>query len=55
MNPIEIENICIKQDGKNEIKLIPAIERDNKVSYCTDNAVILNKESIDSVQECTPV
>lgn len=55
MNPTAINSICIKLDGKNEIKLIPSIEKENKVSSCTDNAVILNKESIYSIQECTPV
>ena len=45
--------ICIKPDKKNEIKLIPAIEKDNKVSYCTDNAVILNNEAIGKIEQCT--
>ena len=45
--------ICIKPDKKNEIKLIPVIEKENKVFYCTNNAVILNNEAIGKIEQCT--
>lgn len=53
LTPPDVDNICIKLNAKNEIKLIPVIEKEDKVYYCTDNAVILNNEAIETIPQCT--
>lgn len=47
-------NICIKttQGAKNELKIIPVIEKEEELFYCTKNAVILNHEALFGLDLC---